>query len=196
MKGLFLTGAALVGFTCGVFAQDTIGIKVDLDGSQLPYGVAYRVASNYYTGPYGLEVWASAVWATSEMDPEITAINSATNLAAYALLGADGFERVAGLGYLTMSDGTIEAGIVKFARWWPADEGMALALAVWASDDVNWASAVGNGVNAGVLAFFQDRGSFTDPVAPLQWGNTDLVLTPIPPYLDTTDNGTIIYTNP
>jgi hypothetical protein len=175
-------------------AQGLVALDSELDF----YGVANGVAGNYYNGPYGLEVWASS----SSSNPQIAAIDSAGNLDAYAMLAADGFRLEATFSGLTMSLGNIEAGALTL---WDAPGGstITMCLAVWASDDASWAAAVAKGVNTGVLAFWQPTAIFdvSLPFTPdaLQWGYTDLVMTPPsepprPQLAYTTNNGAITIT--
>jgi len=179
MKKLLLTGAALVGFSCGVFAQ---GWFV-LDSSSANYGLAVNTAGNYYSGTYGLELYES----NGAGAAQITAINAASSgAAAYALLS--GWSLEATIANQTAANGIISVGSAKMADVSPKGATVAVALAVWNNNAGSWGAAGGVGgaaTRAGVYAWMQGTGDYTSsppgtstPFAGL--GDKDLVMTPIP----------------
>jgi len=174
----------VAGLTASTFAQGNIA----LDNSQSANGITDMTAGNFYNGTAGLEVWAlpgSPVTAT------ISAINALGTqpLAAYALLGSDGFNKIQTYTGVSIAGGAFSLGELSLTAAQLSTPGgpLTLGLAAWNSGASSWAAAVSTGVHGGVIAFDQTTtyaasAPFPTP-ASLNWGvggtsvSQDLVMT-------------------
>jgi hypothetical protein len=86
MKKLVLTAMAMLGLTLAAFGQSYISIDNTIDPVG---GIAIDTIGNYYTGTYGLEIWAK----TGAIGDNINSFNGQPGGAviAYANLATDGY---------------------------------------------------------------------------------------------------------
>lgn len=165
MRKLILTGVAVAGFTCGLFAQGWF----DLDNSASNYGLAINAPGDYYAATYGLEVWEGNGVNTAQ----INAINTAASqyhgaFAARALLlGGWSLEKTFA-NQIALLPGTIQLGTFKMPDVTPAGSTVGVALVAWNTSAANWnmIGMTGNRdtIRAGVYAYMQPTSDYT--VAP------------------------------
>jgi hypothetical protein len=137
-------------------------------------GVAIYTAGNYYTGTYGVEIWAK----TGAIGANINSFNGNNPATAYANLSADGYVLAATFANKTMSTpGTlVSLGTATAAN---VNQGVnALAVVAWNSSAASFNAAITGGAKAGVYTFV--NGFFTAPSPPTilsdGWGSTDLIM--------------------
>ena len=125
---------------------------LDLDNSASTNGVSTDLAHNWFSGIFGLEVWALNGTAVP------SAINSATNVVAYTQLAANGFNLVATwIGQtMTTDPGGFSLGEIVLPEVNPPGSQAVLALAAWTGMYSNWSAAVAAGSEGGVIAFVNE----------------------------------------
>lgn len=179
MKRLLFTGIATLAFAIGAFAQGSFNLNTGAYAN----GVAIDNAANWYSGPYGLEVWELS-GATSIP----AGINGAVNTDAHAVLAA-GFKLETTLNGTITSGGAgiISVGEVDMPDVTPKGSQVVVGLAMWNSAATSWAGAIAAGNKAGVLAFLNNTADYSAlPVPPppnADGFNTlgqDLVMTSVP----------------
>ncbi|MGO8678254.1 MAG: hypothetical protein ACLQVX_20620 [Limisphaerales bacterium] len=174
---------------------------MDIDNEFCTNGVAIGASGDYYSGPYGVEIW-ELNGATMPGN-----INSAANVDAYSSLSAYGFTLAATFSGQAMSyPGTMILGSVDMPGVTPAGGEVVLALAVWPGDYPSWSAAVSAGAEGGVVALVNKTVNYLlrpPPVPPdlaAGWDafGEDLVMTPLsapapntPPVLAALANWTV-----
>ncbi len=152
-------------------------------------GVADLTAGNYYTGTYGLPVWALSPEPTaSALTALLNGINGLTGLQAYNAMVADGFTLVTEYDNQTMSNGSIQLGVLTSGGLPSAEvANIVLGLVAW-NTGTTYAALPGS-AHLGVLAFPQvSVNPYVGGVPPLVedlsagWNSVgqDLVMVPIP----------------
>ncbi len=183
MKEQIIIVTTLLSAAWVTLAQGTINLSDILPNQQIPAGVAVDSAGNYYTGTYGIQVWAL----------NSTTLQSGINLtpapgsgvAAYNAMVADGFTLQASFTGQSTSEGLVLLGGITLPTI-PGPEAV-LALVAWNTPATNWASMLSSAntsTHAGVIAFVNPV-SILDPSlplgpAPLTGWTEDLVMTTIP----------------
>jgi hypothetical protein len=173
MKKL-LTGMALASLTFAALGQGSIGV----DNSTAGGGIAINTAGSYYTGTYGLEIWAK----TGAIGGNINSFNGNNPSTAYANLSADGYVLATTFANKTMTaPGTLQnVGTAVAANVGSGPN--AVAVVAWNSSAASFNAAVTGNAKAGVYTFI--NAFFTPPGAPTtlgdSWGTTDLVMTAVP----------------
>jgi PEP-CTERM motif len=176
MKKLLLTAIAIVGLTLPSFGQSQIVVD-----NQLAVGsVAIDSVGNYYTGTYGLEIWAK----TGAIGDNINSFNGQPGgaITAYANLAMDGYLLGGTFANknMTTPGAIVAVGIAYCAN--VNDGANAVAVVAWNSSGPNFSAAVAAGAKAGVYTFI--NGFATPPGSGISlgegWGSTDLVMTTVP----------------
>jgi hypothetical protein len=176
MKQLVLTAMAMAGLTLFALGQSQIVI----DNQSAVGAVAIDTAGNYYTGTYGLEIWAK----TGAIGDNINSFNGQLGGAktAYANLAVDGYELGGTFANKSMNNpGTIVGlGIATCPN---VNSGYnAVAVVAWNSSALSFSAAVTGGAKAGVYTFINWFDVPPGVLYPLGdgWGSTDLVMTTVP----------------
>jgi PEP-CTERM motif len=173
MKKL-LTGMALASLTFAALGQGSVVV----DNQSAGGGIAVNAPASYYTGTYGLEIWAK----TGAIGANINSFNGNNPSTAYANLSADGYVLATTFANKTMGvPGTLQAvGTATAANIGPGNN--AVAVVAWNSSAASFNAAVTGGAKAGVYTFVSVF--FAPPGAPSNlgdsWGSTDLVMTAVP----------------
>jgi PEP-CTERM motif len=176
MKQLVLIAMAMVGLPLCALGQSQIIID-----NQLAVGsVAIDSVGNYYTGTYGLEIWAK----TGAIGDNINSFNGQPGgaITAYANLAMDGY--MLG-GTFANKNMTTPGAIVAVGTAYCANVNSgynAVAVVAWNSSAPSFSAAVDGGAKAGVYTFI--NGFFIPLNVPTtladNWGSTDLVMTTVP----------------
>jgi PEP-CTERM motif len=167
-----LMGMALAGSTLAALGQGSVLV----DNQTAVGGIAIYIAGNYYTGPYGVEIWAK----TGAIGANINAFNGNNPATAYANLSVDGYQLATTFADRTMTmsfPGTLVAlGTATAANVNPGIN--AVAVVAWTGNAASFDAAVAGGAKAGVYTFV--NGFFTIPGPPTilsdGWGATDLIM--------------------
>ena len=165
----------------GASAQGTILLE---DISINPY-VDTDVIGNYYTGVFGIEVWAlygATLPAGINLPPA-----PGSGVAGYNAMVADGFTLEATFANQTMNGGLFFVGNVNGVALPTIPGGNAvIALAVWNTSASSWSAMLGtaNGATrAGVIAFVNVVTPWyldNQPASPLDGWTEDLVMAAVP----------------
>jgi PEP-CTERM motif len=180
MKQLVLTAMAMVGLTSAAFGQGSLGGWIGVDNSWSLGAVSIDTVGNWYTGTYGLEIWAKS----GAIGDNINSFNGQSGVAdiAYANLAVDGYVLGGTFANKSMSyPGTI----VNVGRAYCANVFVgpnAVAVVAWNSSAPSFSAAVAGGAKAGIYTFV--NGFYIGLGAPTSlgdgWGSTDLVMTTVP----------------
>jgi PEP-CTERM motif len=171
MKKL-LTGIALAGLTLAAVGQGSVAV----DNQTAVGGIALDTPGNYYTGKYGLEIWAK----TGAIGANINSFNGVYGgvVTAYANLAADGYVLAATFANKTMSAPgyLINVGTATAANVSPGMN--AVAVVAWTGSAASFNAAIYGSARAGVYTF--RNGFYTVPSPPTLlgdgWGSTDLIM--------------------
>jgi hypothetical protein len=179
MNKQMLVAVAALGTALGAPAQGTIS----LSDADIPPYVATDTAGNYYTGAFGIEVWAlnaATLPAGINVPPA-----PGSGITAYSLLVADGFSLQATFANQTMGGGVFSIGVITLPTI-PGPQSV-IALAVWNTSATSWAAMLGTAnanTRAGVIAFVNPV-AVLDPTlpfvpAPLTGWSQNLVMAAVP----------------
>jgi hypothetical protein len=179
MKTQTLSAVATLGIALGAFAQGTIG----LSDADIPPYVATDIPGNYYTGTFGIEVWALNA-ATLPAGINVTP-GPGSGIVGYNAMVADGFRLEATFANQAMNGGAFGIGAVTLPGV-PGPQGV-IALAIWNTSAASWAAMLGTAdanTRAGVIAFVNPV-TILDPTlpfvpAPLTGWSQNLVMTAVP----------------
>ncbi len=185
MNKAALAGVAALTLASAAYGQGTILVESSLAIN----GVADLTAGNYYSGPYGLQVWAlSPEPSGSALTTLLSGINGLTGLQAYNAMVANGFKMVTEYDNQSMSAGYIELGVLTSGGLPSAEvANIVLGLVAW-NTGTTYAALPGS-AHLGVLAFPQvSVNPYVGGVPPLVedlsagWNSVgqDLVMVPIP----------------
>jgi hypothetical protein len=181
MKKQIIILTALLSAAGITLGQGTINLYSAYDDTYTG-GVTVDSAGNYYTGTYGLQVWAlnsTTLPAGINLSPA-----PGSGVAAYNTMVADGFTLQASFTGQSMSEGFVNFGAVTLPTI-PGPEAV-LALVAWNTSATNWAamlSSANASTRAGVIAFVNPvTPLFLNPGVPasLTGWTEDLVMTAIP----------------
>jgi hypothetical protein len=170
----------MFGLTLAALGQGSIGGWIGVDNTLSIGAVTVDTAGNWYTGTYGVEIWAKS----GAIGGNINSFNGQPGgtVIAYANLALDGYVLGGTFANKNMSaPGTIVG--VGTARFNNIDPGPnAVAVVAWNTSAPSFSAAVAGGAKAGVYTFV--NGFYIDLQAPTTlgdgWGSTDLVMTPVP----------------
>ncbi len=182
MKTATLGCVAALAVARAAYGQGTISVY---NGAAIN-GVADLTVGNYYTGTYGLQVWALSPEPTgSALTTLLSGIDGLTGLQAYNAMVADGFTRLTEYDSQPMSDGFIHLGeLTSYAM--PPGTVVVLGVVAWNTGTTY--AALPSSAHLGVLAFPQYSVNLNEALPPLVpdlsagWNSVgeDLVMVPIP----------------
>jgi hypothetical protein len=180
MKTLLATWIALSGLAIAALGESWI----DVDNSSAVGGVALNTAGNYYTGTFGVEIWALP---GTSVPGDINSFNGAPGGApsAYANLTADGYQLAGTFANksMTIPGAIVNVGIAMAPN--VSSGNNVVAVVLWNNSGTSFnamlASATAN-TRAGVYTFVN---GFDVPPGYLTtlgdgWGSSDLVMTTVP----------------
>ena len=196
MKQLALACLGALALVMSASAQFWTEVVVDNTAATIApgQGISDLAVSNYYVGPYGVQV--------SELSPQpsgaalatlLAGINNApSGLAGYAAMVADGFKLEGEFDGNTTTGYYIKVGVVYMPDVVPVGSNIILGLAVWNTSTSFTTMLTNSGAHLGVIAFPQATvnanliGPAIAPDISAGWlslnGGTgqELVMTPIP----------------
>ena len=182
MKKQIIIATTLLGAAAVTLGQGTIGLSGIYDDT-FTGSVTVDSPGNYYTGTYGIEVWAlnaTTLPAGINISPA-----PGSGVAAYNAMVADGFTLQATFADQPMTDGLVNLSVVTLPTI-PGPEAV-LALAAWNTSATSWAAMLttANGSTRAGLVAFVNPVTVWDATLPgvpahLTGWTGDLVMTAIP----------------
>lgn len=168
MKTSLLTSLATLALALGAFAQSAVLVDNSTATTE-NQGLSLYTAGNYYSGPYGIQVW--------ELSPPPTGAALTTLLAGinqpvpysingYYALAADGFKLEKEVDGETTAGYYFGVGVVNLPDVTPVGGNIVLGLVVWNTSTTFASGFLTPGFELGVIAFPQSTAETTTPPIP------------------------------